>query len=505
MSLYHRLHEAAATGEVLDLGSQNRRREVPAAVIRSLLSASDAAALCRLHLRGADIEGPCELAGIAVPFPVFFDHCDFDSEINLREAEFPALNLSGCIAHGPLNATGLAVRGALTLNGGFHAHSTVVLDRARVGGLVDCSGSQFDGESGIALSGVSIVITGDLFCCNKFVARGEVRFPKAQIGGEFNCTAGCFYNYGETALFADNIRVAGRIACGPGFVTRGAVDMRRAEVGSQLRFEGTSIAPGKIAWNLEAARIVRAAVLTPEAAVSGDVNLTNATFGYLRDNDDFWNDGYELSGLVFGSLVSSSEQAEHEEESEGAGRRARPGEAPWDLRWWRPSPAVAKRLSWLRDNASGYQPQLYDQLAEDYRRVGHERSQRCVLIEKQRRRREKLPFAGRVWSKIEELLLGYGYRSWQAFFPIVALLIVGSCFFALVPNDVRPTHHEPRPPLWPALYTVDILLPIINISQREYFVTRHFGAVLATSLTIASWFLLTAIIAGFTGFVRRAR
>jgi hypothetical protein len=92
--------------------------------------------------------------------------------------------------------------------------------------------------------------------------------------------------------------------------------------------------------------------------------------------------------------------------SPGVGRRARPAEGPGRLLWWRPDRVVDKRLAWLEGNAGGYQPALYDQPADDYRRFGHERRRRSVLIAKQQRRRRELPPPARAWSKLEDIPAG---------------------------------------------------------------------------------------------------
>jgi hypothetical protein len=173
------------------------------------------------------------------------------------------------------------------------------------------------------------------------------------------------------------------------------------------------------------------------------------------------------------------------------------------LLWWRPDKVVDNRLVWLEGNAGGYQPALYDQLAEDYRRAGHERRRRSVLIAKQQRGRKDLPLPARAWSKLEDVLLGYGYRSWQALFVVALLLAAGAAFFATTRKDIIPPPGQSRPPAWPLLYTIDLLVPFAQVGQHEIFAPRHFGAVVATVLTVSGWLLLTAILAGLTGFIRR--
>jgi hypothetical protein len=76
-----------------------------------------------------------------------------------------------------------------------------------------------------------------------------------------------------------------------------------------------------------------------------------------------------------------------------------------------------------------------EQLAAWYRRIGHDRDARRVLLISQRKRRAGLRPAARLWGAVQDRLVGYGhgYRPWLAG---LWLLIAGTAYFS--------ANHPPR-------------------------------------------------------------
>ena len=167
---------------------------------------------------------------------------------------------------------------------------------------------------------------------------------------------------------------------------------------------------------------------------------------------------------------------------------------------------VRNRLEWVKGDHDGYQPQLYDQLAEHYRRSGDEAGQIEVLMAKQRGRREWLPRRARWWNTTIDKLLGYGYESWRVLIALGVLLIAGFAFFWVEHSDKHilpkdPTQHGPT--FHALLYTIDVLVPIIGLGQREDFIARNAAEIGAACLLLCGWFLSSMLIAGLSGLVRR--
>ena len=127
------------------------------------------------------------------------------------------------------------------------------------------------------------------------------------------------------------------------------------------------------------------------------------------------------------------------------------------------------------------------------------------MIEKQRRRRRHLAAPARVWSLLEDVLVGFGYRTWQAIFPLVILIVFGAMYFNAHRGDVVPKNAELTSPAFhPLTYTLDLLVPVVTLGLRENYVAQGEAQTVSTIYVIAGWVLTTAIIAALTGLVRRA-
>ncbi|HKN55796.1 MAG TPA: hypothetical protein VJX66_25090, partial [Amycolatopsis sp.] len=59
------------------------------------------------------------------------------------------------------------------------------------------------------------------------------------------------------------------------------------------------------------------------------------------------------------------------------------------------------------------------------------------------------------------------------------------------------------PAFTPLIYTVDLLVPIMNLGQGKAFLPRAGEAWLAYGLTVAGWVLATTVAAGITRVLRR--
>jgi hypothetical protein len=101
------------------------------------------------------------------------------------------------------------------------------------------------------------------------------------------------------------------------------------------------------------------------------------------------------------------------------------------------------------------------------------------------------------------LTVGYGYRTWLAGLWLVGLLTIGSVAF----TSFYPTHMRPAaqmvPAFQPVAYTLDILLPIVDLGQEKAWQPEGVAQVWAWLLTGAGWVLTTAVVAGLTNAFKR--
>ena len=156
---------------------------------------------------------------------------------------------------------------------------------------------------------------------------------------------------------------------------------------------------------------------------------------------------------------------------------------------------VDQRLEWLRSQYPSAAPgaqavfatQPYEQFAAVCRRVGQDTAARKVAIA----RRSDLRKYGNLnpYRKFGNWLLDktikYGYQTWRAgvglavvFGVLLALSILGQHQHVMVPvGDIKGLHPVPSatqctsnyPCFYPVGYTVDTVIPLINVHQAEYW------------------------------------
>ena len=121
----------------------------------------------------------------------------------------------------------------------FHALGDVRFDSARIGGVVDCSGGQFeapDGEGALVLDGAQI--GGDVRLNVGFSASGAVRLRMSTISGNFSCTRGRFDSgAGANALMFDGCQIKGSVYLNRGFNAKGTVSLTTSTISGNLDCE----------------------------------------------------------------------------------------------------------------------------------------------------------------------------------------------------------------------------------------------------------------------------
>jgi len=245
-----------------------------------------------------------------------------------------------------------------------------------------------------------------------------------------------------------------------------------AHIGGQLDCTGGHFSnPDGSALNLWGATV--AGPLRMESAVlQGILDLTAVKTSSYHDNRASWPQTLRLDGFVYDAIEGAS---------------------------------VKERLEWLRRNEKGYSPQIYEQLAAVYRRTGHEENTRRVLIAKQRRRSAEDNLAGKTWGFLLDWTVGYGYRTWSALVWLAGLLVLGTVLFGYVcAGDLTPASKTTvSPPFQPFLYTLDLLLPVASLHQRDGWVAHGAAQWWSVFFIVMGWILATAIVLSLTGLLKR--
>jgi hypothetical protein len=264
-----------------------------------------------------------------------------------------------------------------------------------------------------------------------------------------------------TALRLSRARVGADIFCG-GMAVRGVLKLTGATVGSGVSLNGVTLSnPGDTALDAEN---LQAGTLTfqPDTRPEGRVLFRSAQLGRLRDDPETWPQELVLDGLVYHDLE--------------------------------PRLPARERLRWLGREPDGFQPQPYEQLAAWYAGNGQSAQGRQVLHAKERRIRAGRSLSSRVWGLLQDVTVAYGYQPWRAVLWLLGLLAAGSATYAASPPPPLDPAHSPH--FNPVAYTIDLLLPVVNLGQKGAYNPSGAEQWLSYALTAAGWILATTIAAG---------
>jgi hypothetical protein len=351
---------------------------------------------------------------------------------------------------------------------GFTAVGEIRLHGARIEGAISFEGAHLDNASGMAFNAYRLGVGGGVFWSDGH-ATGRINLQNSQITGQIEFNGSTVLNPGGDAVSLNGTIVEGNVALGRGFTAEGMVSLWQTRVAGQVDFDGAGLAnPGGEALccrQLHADELR----LTTATPIDGVVNLRYARVSVIRDDPRTWPAELELDGVVYEAI--------------------------------HPLLPVERRLAWLGSTSGEYLPHPYQQLATAYQKLGHDADARTVLVAKQRHRRASLPVAAKVWGYLQDATVGYGYRPLRAGLWLLALLALGTIVFWLAPPQAVDAG---RGPIFnPLVYTLDLLVPIMNFGQGKAFLPRAGGEWLAYSLTVAGWVLATTVAAGITRVLRR--
>jgi hypothetical protein len=514
------LWRAFPRGELVDLtGTRGvRARTIRSEVIAALLLGAVPAEPGRtaaIRLDGARIPGTLSIGHAVIAVPVSLRRCEFLAGIDLSGAKVRGIDLKGsrlvgllapvaeidgnlslteCECQGEVVLTGAHIIGALQMQRARLEHpgevallgNRLVIDDdllaqeavingqlrlagARVGGIVFLDGATLRHEGGRALHGSKLSVGAGLLARAGFSATGEVAFNDASIERGVDFRGATLSNPGGNALTAIGLRAATFIWFGDGFTAHGAIRLSRVKIGTEIYMSGVRLKnPDGDAIRCRYARATTF-VLDSDSEVDGTIDLRYSRFTDIRDSLACWSRRLRLSGLSYDALD--------------------------------PPLTAGQRVGWLRRDTDGYLPQNYETLAAMYRRLGDDSSARFVLLAKERERRGLLPWYGRAWSWLQEVTVGYGYRPLRATAWLAVFLALGTLVFGL--------HHPPafqgtaHPAFNPFIYSVDLLVPLIDLGLRNSYDPQGPQRWLAYFLIAVGWILVTTIAAGILRVLRR--
>ncbi|WP_165966952.1 hypothetical protein [Actinomadura sp. 7K507] len=358
----------------------------------------------------------------------------------------------------------------LTVAGG-----RVSLVGARVGNDLTLTGANLDagrharsdGEL-IALNADNITV-GGTFDCERLRARGEVRAVVGRIAGRLRLTdAHLEKPGGRTCLRLSRAEIAADLFC-TGLNATGKVKLSGTRVGARVDLIGARLAhPGGIALD---AHTLQAGQLTlqPSEPVQGEVVLAHARVGVLHDDPRTWAQALKLNGLAYESLE--------------------------------PRLPARERLRWLALDPDGHQPQPYERLAAHYTALGQPGEARRVLLAKERLAHRAGTPAGRFWGMLQEATVAYGYQPWRAVLWLALLLTAGGAVYGT--NPPPPLKADEAPHFNPVVYTLDLLLPLVDLGQQRAFNPAGGYQWFSYVLVAAGWILVTVVAAAVARVLSR--
>jgi len=299
-------------------------------------------------------------------------------------------------------------------------------------------------------------------------SRGELSLRSIRVGRAVMMIGAELENDGDIACRLSGAEIAGDLIC-----------LRTSVVGG-LRMTGGRIA-GRL--NLEQVRIVNESgpaisaralqagqlSFAPAEPVKGLVDFGHARIEVYRDDPASWPDELSIDGMTYQALE--------------------------------PRLPARDRLRWLARDPNGPQSQPYEHLAAHYVQIGHPEDARTVWYIREREQRREAALLAKVWGVVQDVMLGYGYRPWRALAWLGLLLIIGSVTFSLgQPHAFQP---HTAPPFNPVIYTLDLLLPLVDLGQKHAYDPRGVEQWLSYVLIASGWILVTTVAAAAARVLQR--
>ena len=244
-----------------------------------------------IEVKGARIDGDLELRAIKIPFPLIFKRCAFKGDVNLKNCKIWVLDFSGSHVRS-IDCTDSEVDKGIFLSDGFRSNGIVCIERATIGGPLDCTGAEFLNPDDTVLDADGIKVAGDVLLNNGFSAEGMVSLVEARIKGNLECNQGLFINKGRVALNAERLNVSGDV-----FLCKGSWGRDEGIEEEGFRAEGeVKLVGARIRGTLECGGGMFNCSNVEEPAL-------NAT-GVKVDGNVLLHNGFKAEGMV--SLVGTT-------------------------------------------------------------------------------------------------------------------------------------------------------------------------------------------------------
>jgi hypothetical protein len=284
---------AGKSGAVVDGAMDGVKRAVQASLLRKCChELRDQIDPRGLRLNNSVIVGCLDLAGLAVPFPLRFDGCEFDSAPVVEGAQLFELSLTGCSRLPGLLGNGLRVRRDLDLSRsrvvGAHwssastsKRSAIWLCESEIGGRLLCVDATIDGQGGRSIQADLIHVGGAVRLIHQFSSLGEIRLMGAHLGGSLDLTGAQIESSAGPAIDLEEATIEGSVfliedSAGRRPVIRGRFDLGSARISGRflIRNATLEIPPDRPTGSIYAMPTAIGAVISaPRLSVGAEVML----------------------------------------------------------------------------------------------------------------------------------------------------------------------------------------------------------------------------------------
>jgi hypothetical protein len=465
------LRAAFRTGAPLDLGGA----PVRAAVIAELLLAGPPARpgrTARIDLAGARITGRLDLTGARIDAPLRLRRCVFAEPLVLDHAEIGSANLDESELPA-VEAESLHVRRWFGMRQARLA-GAAWFHHVRVGGGLDFAGTTFGG----AVNLQRVVVEGDARLGHGAGYAAGLRMDGARIAGDLNLAQVTAQAPAQRpAIDANGATVGGGVWL-HGAVADGTVMLIGLRAGGAITVQNATLRHADDYALLLIEAQTAMLTLRPAPDSAGAISLRDMHVGRFVDDPAGWPPAcrIELAGLTYDRISRRSGDT-----------------TEWSAR---------ERLAWMARYGTGFAPGAYDQLAAALRRDGREQEARQVLRVRERRRHGAMGWAGAAWGAVQDATIGFGYRPARALLWLVAVLGAGGGWFAWR-GPLRPVKPGEAPTWDPLLYTLDLLVPLVDLGHERAWDPVGADKAAAVLIIAAGWVLATTVVAGAGRALRR--
>jgi hypothetical protein len=521
----------------------------------------------RLHLAGAVLDNERGMAlyaaGIKTGGSIFLGNVDEPARrfvahgsVVLDQAEINGhLRCEGATLNGPEVALSLYrgwVHGDLTCTQGFSAMGLVQLMAAKVDGNFVANEASFENRGDTALNAERLIVGGYVHL-KRMAAVGALRFFRASMLA-LECDGARIAHHGDIALEAYGLNVIGDVYLRNSFAVDGGVNLTSATVNSRLDLSDSIIRNhGGLALRGDRLQ-VQGDFLLHNSVVQGAVHLFGAASANLECIESRFEDAgsrcffaprLNIRGaLIFrqsfwagrvnlwATTVSGAFELFESDAKELNVQQVDVGTLDDDLTSWpagtsrldgftyrsfsgRASRSAAERLKWLgRQPPNEFRPGVYEHLVGVFRRAGHADDARTIAI---RKREASLDQSWkRIWKLPLRLVFGHGYLPWRALGWAAGLVLAGAIVFgsaaragSIGPAPGITAAAEQAYPFQPLVYSIDTLLPVIDLQQEKYWAAKPLtpmGSWIRVYLWVhmaLGWILITLLVSAWTGIIKR--